>query len=289
MGTTKRIGAKRPALVVRLGVGWVFFFAALIATSTVGVSLAAPARSHLAEQAGEAVLFAVVAIPGVLLLRRFLDLRPIRTMGLSPARTAPLQVLAGCALTLGAAAVVVAAFASVGLLTITQVTLTPGILTACLVDVVISLLYEAIPEELFFRGYAYRNLSGVLPRWGAALVQLALFIAWGVAGQWLGTGDLSGIAQYVVYLAIFGSAVQLCRIATGAIWTGVGVHVAQLEISRYLIGGAGGGVVVHFSAASPYTTVVYPAFFVLVALSVLLWTRLRRRPIGWSRIDPDLA
>jgi membrane protease YdiL (CAAX protease family) len=37
-------------------------------------------------------------------------------------------------------------------------------------------LYEALPEELTLRGYAYRNLNATLRRWTASLVVVLLFL-----------------------------------------------------------------------------------------------------------------
>lgn len=56
-----------------------------------------------------------------------------------------------------------------------------GILLLILYLPLLVFFYEALPEELLFRGYFYRNLSARYARWIAVLAQAALFTLWGAA------------------------------------------------------------------------------------------------------------
>lgn len=79
------------------------------------------------------------------------------------------------------------------------------------------LLYEALPEELIFRGYLYRNLVSVLPAWLAVGAQAVLFSLFGLA---LGADG----GRAVVFLA-FGFVLGLIRLVTGSLWAPIGFHL----------------------------------------------------------------
>ncbi|TDO32269.1 CPBP family intramembrane glutamic endopeptidase [Paractinoplanes brasiliensis] len=82
------------------------------------------------------------------------------------------------------------------------------------------LLYEALPEELVFRGYLYRNLLALMPAWVAVFAQAALFTLFGML-----IGAAGSLGRVVLF---FGFAIVqgFIRQATGSVWAPVGFHVA---------------------------------------------------------------
>lgn len=82
------------------------------------------------------------------------------------------------------------------------------------------LLSEAIPEELFFRGY----VTGVLDRhfapWPVIAIQTALFTATVLLLR--GYPGIADLSLFVTMGIIFG----YFRLITGSVWTSVGFHTA---------------------------------------------------------------
>jgi membrane protease YdiL (CAAX protease family) len=81
-------------------------------------------------------------------------------------------------------------------------------------------LYEALPEELVFRGYLYRNLATALPRWGTVLAQAALFALFGLAVGAAATAD-----RVVLFFA-FAVVQGTLRAVTDTLWVPIGFHLA---------------------------------------------------------------
>lgn len=94
---------------------------------------------------------------------------------------------------------------------------------------VLVLLYEALPEELVFRGYLYRNLTTALPRWVAVLAQAVLFVLFGMAVGAAGTVDR------VVLLFGFAVVQGTIRAVTDTLWMPVGFHLA-FQTTEQLVG-----------------------------------------------------
>jgi uncharacterized protein len=173
-----------------------------------------------------AVLTCALAVPVVALARRHLDRRPWSGLGLQPLRTGWRPLLLGMAAWLVPAALGVAVCVAAGW---TQVTLRTSVWEAAATAamlVVLVFLYEALPEELVFRGYLYRNLADTLPRWAAALGQAGLFTLFGVA---IGA---AGSIDRVVLFGLFAAVLGYLRALTGSVWTGIGFHLAFQVVAQ---------------------------------------------------------
>jgi predicted RND superfamily exporter protein len=84
----------------------------------------------------------------------------------------------------------------------------------------------------------------------------------------------------MIYMALFGATLQVCRIVTVTLWTGIGFHLTFLELSRYLVGPQHAVVSLHDTA--PIALLAYPVLFVFAGLGLLgwAWTTRRSRSAG---------
>lgn len=130
------------------------------------------------------------------------------------------------------------------------------------------LLYEAIPEELVFRGYFFAVLAGrFAPVW-AALGQAALFTAWGA----LNGGQIS--VDRTVLFALFATVLGALRAVTGSLWACMGFHTA-FQVTAQFFGGSWTQMELH----DPDLTVTAVAFVAapFASTAVLLWWQRRSR------------
>jgi len=158
-------------------------------------------------------------------------------------------------------------------------------------------LFEAVPEELVFRGYIYRNFSSRHRRWVAAVITTALFVLLPlilvqiqsrVFGTEITIGGSSSITVgYLITLTIFGLFVQYLRILTGAIWTGIGFHLAFVYMNRLV--GPDPGNVLQFGEITNSMAMQITALGLVGLLLVFLvaypWIVGRR--LGWSEVETE--
>jgi membrane protease YdiL (CAAX protease family) len=130
------------------------------------------------------------------------------------------------------------------------------------------LLYEAIPEELVFRGYFFAVLAGrFVPVW-AAVGQAALFTAWGA----LIGGQVS--VDRTVLFVLFATVLGALRMVTGSLWSCMGFHTA-FQVTAQFFSGAWTQMELH----DPDLTVTAVAFVAVpfASTAVLLWWQRRSR------------
>jgi membrane protease YdiL (CAAX protease family) len=134
-----------------------------------------------------------------------------------------------------------------------------------------ALLVQAVPEELWFRGYLFRHLSESLPLWVTVAVTSALFGALHIISQ-SGAASVPEKLLYVVQATAFGFMLVACRIATGELWLAVGFHAGYDMLNERLIT-PGEGL---------YSVNLICLVAVLTAAAVLtLRRRHRRTPLAW--------
>jgi membrane protease YdiL (CAAX protease family) len=92
------------------------------------------------------------------------------------------------------------------------------------------LLYEAIPEELIFRGYFFRVFSERLPVWATVIGQALLFTAFGFVVGAAVTADRA--------LMFFLMSISLgyVRQITGTVYATIGVHAVFQLLAQWLLG-----------------------------------------------------
>lgn len=81
-------------------------------------------------------------------------------------------------------------------------------------------LMEALPEELFFRGYIYHYLNILFPHWVTVILQGLLFLVFAYF-----IGAMYSVEQ-IQFLPGFALILGYFRAASGNVWTSIGFHVA---------------------------------------------------------------
>lgn len=230
-----------------------------------------------------------------------------RRTGISPAavgwqRSGLLRDLAtGAVVVLIAASLVLGPARAVGLINVTAVD--PGaVVLFLLTTVVVATGFEALPEELTFRGFIYGTLrlrwSPLLAGIGATVLfvtapglstVVSSTIEWALAG---GPRPYYAVAPagedpvvYVIFLTVWSATLLAARLVTGSIWTGVSAHVMMLIVNRLVLSPASG---VEVRLSHPDVVLVLPAYVLLAGLFFVLLGRRRRRS---ARPDtaPELA
>ncbi|MFV2195656.1 CPBP family intramembrane glutamic endopeptidase [Nocardiopsis sp. LOL_012] len=231
---------------------------------------------------GRAVTAAALCVLAVALVwaaRRFLDRRPWHGPVLTGPRAgwrpflvgAASWALPGCA---GMALCVVLGWSFV-VRTASWDELVPGLVFLALVV----LLAEALPEELIFRGYLFRNLNAALPAWAAVAAQAALFVLFGTA-LWVSTEGWGVLAERLPLFLGLGVVLGCIRVVTGNVWACVGFHLAFQTVAQGVLGGD----YVQVRGVGTLTSVGLAAPFLLGVSTAML---LAGNPGRWRARVPD--
>jgi membrane protease YdiL (CAAX protease family) len=92
------------------------------------------------------------------------------------------------------------------------------------------LLYEAIPEELIFRGYLFRVLAERLPAWATILGQALLFTAFGTV-----IGAAATVDRALLFF-LMSISLGYVRQVTGTVYATIGVHAVFQLLAQWLLG-----------------------------------------------------
>lgn len=245
----------RGRAVLLAAAGWVLLGAALGVSIGIAEGLSQGlGLGVLTQILVQAVLMTGIVVPGVMFLRRRLDRRSLSGLGLSRSVAKPLALGAGVGVLSGAAVWIPAVLA--GWIQVDDLDLAAfaGFL---LLNGVVLLLFEALPEELALRGYMWTNLRD---GWGVAVatvITTAMFpfiglviapVRWAVTTVLGGDGAEISVFPagndpivYIVQLVVFGLALVAARRIPlpGAVFAAVAFHWAQLTVTRMLLGGTG--------------------------------------------------
>lgn len=96
---------------------------------------------------------------------------------------------------------------------------------------VLVVLYEAIPEELVFRGLLYGTLAERTPVWAAVLGQCVLFCSFGAV-----IGAARTVDRLVLF-ALFSLTLGAIRAMTESVMATIGFHAAFQLVAQLLVGG----------------------------------------------------
>ena len=225
-----------------------------------------------------ALFVTVLALPMVWAARRFLDRRPWSGLRLTGVREAwgplfvgllswllPASVGLGIALALGAS---ISPSAPVGEIVFSLAALT-----------VLVLLYEALPEELIFRGHLFRNLNTAMSAWLAVVVQAILFALWGT-GLWVFGNGWEVLAERLPLFLGMGLALGCIRVVTANVWACVGFHLAFQVAAQALMGW-------DLFVVEGLETVMGTVFLLPFVLGVTVAMLFLRDTGTWSRRVPD--
>lgn len=263
-----------------------------LALGVAGVAGNVAVREGLSGTAAKAVPALVVsgiAVPLVVLLRHRLDRRSLTSLG---ARR-PASTFLGLTIVLGAGGLVFGVAALAGGIEIASVDwseLGPFLI----INTVLALLLEALPEELTFRGYVFTALTD---RWRsllAAILTTTLFVAApGLSNviSWL-LGRAVGVpverptfapgggdpVAYAILLTVFSAMLITVRLASGSIWAAAGAHLGFLTLNRILFPTTSfhTGVAV---VASPGAELLVLLYLLVTIAAGLVASRARHRAI----------
>ena len=280
----RRSGSAPSALAGRPPQPWwrvaIVFAAAILIGIAIGQVMDAflePGYSR-AGHVARAVASLVLYVPLVLAARRFLDQRPLSGLGVGPLHSAWRPLLLGAAAWLIPAAIGFVLVIGLGWSQVTLQGSAAALAAAVGVRTVLVLMYEALPEELLFRGYLYRNLATVVPRWAAVVGQAILFVVWGVI-----IGAASTADRMLLFL-VFSLILGIIRVRTGTVWATIGFHLVFQVVAQVMSPSEG------LFAVDDLATLQMVAFGLLpFGLGVLIVERRHPAPPGWLEREPDPA
>jgi uncharacterized protein len=239
-----------------------------------------PAYPDRVGHAVRAVLTSALVVPLIFLARRYLDRRSWEGLRFTSLRTGWRWLLFGMVFWLVAAGLGLVVTVVLGWTRISLGTPSVGILILFLYLPVLVFLYEALPEELIFRGYLYRNLSARYARWVSVLAQATLFTLWGAA---IGA---AGSVDRVVLFFTFSVALGILRVISGNLWATIGFHLAFQWVTQLVSAAVREGSLQ--IAEQPTLELVVFWFFPIVLGSIaLIAASVVRGDADWRGHDPD--
>ena len=244
----------------------------------------------------QAAIMSGLVVPGVWWLRRHLDQRPFAGLAMQGLTRSLKGFGLGSGLILAPTAITLLCTALFGWATL-SINPAPGAVTTIVVGILTAFFFEALPEELLFRGYIFRTLNTAIPKWIAGLTTIGLFALLPIFVVLLqrhlfkteiqvGPSDHLTIG-YILTMVTFGTYMQYLRVLTGTVWTGIGFHLFFLMSNRIL-----GVQASSFILMSDLTTQgpmqgVMAGSMLLVFAALLLYPRLSGRSLGWGDVDPE--
>lgn len=200
-----------------------------------------------------AVTVFALAVALVLAMTRFVDRRPFESLGLSFTTMAWRPLIVGALMFLLPSAAGLALARLVGAATVQLTEPVWYVLSSVALTCVTVLIYEAIPEELIFRGYLFRNLAERLGPWPGAILQALLFAGFGTA-LWVHTSGWGVLVERGLIFLGMGIVLGCLRVMSGSVWTCVGFHLSFQLMAQTILGA-------NFSAHGPVDAfAVFPPF-----------------------------
>ena len=188
----------------------------------------------VATRFANAALVCGLTVAMVYLARKHLDKRPWAGLGLGPVRSAGRPFLIGMVAFLVPSAVGLGVALVTGWVELTPQVSMVEILSWVALLVVLVFVFEALPEELIFRGYLQRNLMTAMSPWMAAAVQALMFTVFGTA-LWVVSEGWGVLAERGILFLGVGFVLGLLRIQTGSVWTPIGFHLAFQVVAQNVL------------------------------------------------------
>ncbi|MEP1306984.1 MAG: CPBP family intramembrane glutamic endopeptidase [Balneola sp.] len=153
------------------------------------------------------------------------------------------------------------------------------------------MLFEALPEELIFRGYIYTHLTTDFAKWKASLITVLLFVISPVIlvsiqrllNINVTIGGASSITlSYILSLIFFGVFVQYLRVLTNSVWTGVGFHLFFVYINRLI--GTSSENLIQLSDVTDETPmqIILGISMLAVLAGLFLYPKISKHKLGWK-------
>jgi membrane protease YdiL (CAAX protease family) len=271
-----------PRLAFRIVLAWLGFFGCVLIIG--GTVQAATARLPVVISHAAAGLGVTASALGLVFwLRRHADRRPWSGVGLTLDRIAIPQLVFGLVLATILATVAGAATVHLGLADwawsaeATNKSAEHGLASTAILIALSVLLVQGFPEELVFRGYMFRNLGATLPLWATVTVSSLIFGSMHVFSSG-GATTLGERMLYAVAMTGFGLMLAACRMVSGTLWIGIGVH-GGFDVFH------GQFLVVHQGAFIPAWLVILGAL--LAGAACILAVRQWLTPLDWLAVPGD--
>jgi CAAX protease family protein len=239
----------------------------------------------------QAIIMSGLIVSGVWLLRKKLDKGSPKSIGIGNFRESLSKFALGISLIILPLFLTLSFTELFGWGSVTFNT-NSALLSTLIIGVSTTFLFEALPEELLFRGYIYSNLNMQHKRWVSALITIGLFVLLPIfvvpiqkhiLGMDIYVGGASSItASYIIMMFLFGSFIQYLRILTGSVWTGIGFHLVFVYINRLM--GLEPTNLIQFSDFTNEvpTQITFGSALAITFIVLLLYPRIRKRKIGWG-------
>lgn len=271
IGTTRAPLVVRIGLVLAAGVG-IWALMSWLTANLYGGQLTIPVRL------ANAALISGLAIPMVILARRYLDRRSWSGIGLGMSARAWRPFLIGVLAFLAPSALGLLIALATGWLSLQAHVPMAHILGWAALLVVLVFFFEALPEELIFRGYLQRNLTTVMAPWLAAIAQAVLFAVFGTA-LWVASEGWGVLAERGIMFLAMAVVLGLLRIQTGSVWTPVGFHLAFQVVAQTVLSQRVG--------TDNEPGLMIAAIISAFVLGTTVVALLHRTEANWSRPEPE--
>lgn len=271
IGTTRAPLVVRIGLVLAAGVG-IWALMSWLTANLYGGQLTIPVRL------ANAALISGLAIPMVILVRRYLDRRAWSGIGLGMSARAWRPFLIGVLAFLAPSALGLLIALATGWLSLQAHVPMAHILGWAALLVVLVFFFEALPEELIFRGYLQRNLTTVMAPWLAAIAQAVLFAVFGTA-LWVASEGWGVLAERGIMFLAMAVVLGLLRIQTGSVWTPVGFHLAFQVVAQTVLSQRVG--------TDNEPGLMIAAIISAFVLGTTVVALLHRTEANWSRPEPE--
>ncbi len=201
-----------------------------------------------------AIVFSL-SVALIFAMTRFVDRRWFRSLGLPLTKEASRPFVIGLFAFLLPSAAGLAIALIAGVATLTMTVRAPAMLASLALTCITVLIYEAIPEELIFRGYLYRNLAERLGPWAAAVLQAILFAIFGTA-LWVYTSGWDVLMERGLIFLGMGVVLGCLRVMSDSVWACIGFHLGFQVTAQTILG-------MNFSVQGPMELFVMVPPFVL--------------------------
>ncbi|PTM07715.1 MAG: hypothetical protein DA407_10080 [Bacteroidetes bacterium] len=242
----------------------------------------------------QAVLMSSITILGIWLLRKKIDKGNPKTIGLNSLKPAVLKFLLGMGIILVPIIITLLTSFMLDSNMITY-TINLSILKSSAIGIGIVFLFEALPEELIFRGYIYSNLNSVYVRWKSALFTVLLFVLLPtllvpiqkhVLGMDVYLGGQSFVSlSYIITMLLFGFFVQYLRILSKSVWVGIGFHMLFVYFDRIMGTTSDNLIQLNTTGSELPLQIAFIGSLLLVFIIVILFPKISKRNIGWKEIQ----
>jgi membrane protease YdiL (CAAX protease family) len=239
----------------------------------------------------QAIIMSGLVVPGIWFIRKYVDQGIPLSIGIGNVKNALIKLLIGVGFVLLPLFISLVCTLLFGWGNI-NFNVNESTFYNLLIGISITFLFEALPEELAFRGYIYSKLNVFLKRWLSALITVGLFVLLPIVlvpiqkhilGMDINVGGSNAITEsYIITMIFFGSFVQYLRVLTKTIWMGIGFHLMFVYFNR-MIGTESTDLIqfTNFTNETPLQ-IVFISTIVLIFIGLLIYPKISKNPIGWK-------